>query len=124
MEPRERLKMVRNTLGETQEVMAKAMRIKRSAYNQIETGKNSLRPDRALWLKYVYKVDPDWIMTGAGEMFLPPGTQVSAPELQSGTAVAKEQERRMIELEAEIIKAKEDIERYKMLVDILAKQLK
>ena len=66
----ERIKKVRKELGLTQEDMAKKLGISRESIVKYERG--DIMPSQKFLklLKYELEVNPNWILTGEGEMFL------------------------------------------------------
>jgi transcriptional regulator with XRE-family HTH domain len=113
MKPHERLRQVRNILGETQDKIGRGIGVSRSAINQLETGRNNISDQVLLLLRYVWKVNPDYIMHGTGEPFLKRSATVDPPD--SPPPETKEYEalqQRNKELEDELM-------RYKRIVDKL-----
>lgn len=66
----ERLKRVRKALGLSQVQMAAALGIGQSTYCQFETGVRSLQTRYLNAMKVMYGVNPEWILTGEGDMFI------------------------------------------------------
>lgn len=66
----ERLKLIRKELGVTQEVLARKLGIGKSALSMIETGKAALSERNKNILVQELNVNPDWLDTGNGDMFL------------------------------------------------------
>ncbi|MCC0644664.1 helix-turn-helix domain-containing protein [Clostridioides sp. ZZV14-6150] len=65
-----RLIELRKTLGHTQEEVAKSIKISRSNYGNIETGK--VKPTERVISDIcdLYNVNKEWLETGKGEMFI------------------------------------------------------
>lgn len=65
-----RLRQLRKALGMNQEEMAAVLGIGQSTYSQFETGTYAIRPLYIDVLKGKYNVNPDWLTTGEGDMFI------------------------------------------------------
>lgn len=65
-----RIKLLRKELGVTQEMLAAKLGIGKSALSMIETGKAALSERNKNILVQELNVNPDWIETGKGDMFL------------------------------------------------------
>ncbi len=65
----ERVKMIRKTLGLTQEQLAQRLGIGKAALSMIETGKARLSSRNRNILIQDLNVNPEWLETGEGEMF-------------------------------------------------------
>ena len=65
----ERLKLIRKSLGLTQEQLAQRLGVGKTALSMIETGKARLSSRNRNLLVQELNVNPDWIDTGKGEMF-------------------------------------------------------
>lgn len=66
----ERLKHARKALGLSQIEMAKALGIGQSTYCQFETGVRPLQARYINSLQSMYNVNPEWLKTGEGDMFI------------------------------------------------------
>ena len=64
-----RLKLIRKELGITQEVLAQKLGIGKSALSMIETGKSALSERNKNILVQELNINPDWLVSGRGEMF-------------------------------------------------------
>lgn len=65
-----RLRSIRKELSLTQENLARVLGIGKSALSMIETGKASLSERNKNILVQELNVNPDWLETGEGPMFL------------------------------------------------------
>ena len=65
----ERLKLIRKTLGLTQEQLAQRLGVGKTALSMIETGKSRLSSRNRNILVQDLNVNPEWIESGKGEMF-------------------------------------------------------
>ena len=65
-----RLRMIRKELSLTQENLARVLGIGKSALSMIETGKASLSERNRNILVQELNVNPDWLETGDGSMFI------------------------------------------------------
>lgn len=73
MEEKEKIKRLielRKTLGHTQEEVAKSIKISRSNYGNIETGKVNPTERVISDICDMYNVNKKWLETGEGEMFI------------------------------------------------------
>lgn len=66
----ERIKLIREKLGLSQETLGKALGIGRSAVSRIESGTNALTEANIRLLCQQYGVNRKWLESGEGEMFL------------------------------------------------------
>ena len=66
---KERLKLLRKTLGITQQEFADKIGIKRNSYANYETGRNNPIDAIILSICREFNVNEDWLRTGEGEMF-------------------------------------------------------
>ena len=66
-----RLKQVRKTLELSQEAFGYKLGVSRSVINNLERGTTELKDPLESHLYSIYNVNPDWLRTGEGEMFLP-----------------------------------------------------
>ncbi len=69
MSPESRIKLIRKTLGMTQEQLAQRLGVGKAALSMIETGKSGLSSRNRNILVQDLNVNPDWLDTGEGEMF-------------------------------------------------------
>ncbi len=65
----ERVKLIRKTLGLTQEQLAQRLGVGKTALSMIETGKTRLSTRNKNILVQELNVNPDWLETGKGEVF-------------------------------------------------------
>ena len=65
----ERLKLIRKSLGLTQEQLSQRLGVGKTALSMIETGKARLSSRNRNILVQELNVNPEWIETGKGEMF-------------------------------------------------------
>ena len=65
----DRLKLLRKTIGLTQEQLAQRLGIGKAALSMIETGKAALSSRNKNILVQELNVNPDWLDSGEGEMF-------------------------------------------------------
>lgn len=68
----EQLKPLRKALNLTQTEFGERIGISRSAVNAHEQGKVAIAPDRAKAICSEFSVNPIWLETGKGEMFVKP----------------------------------------------------
>lgn len=66
----DRIRLLRNDLKMTQEVFASKLGIGKSALSMIETGKTALSERNKNILVQELNVNPDWLESGKGDMFL------------------------------------------------------
>jgi DNA-binding XRE family transcriptional regulator len=67
----ERLKFLRiEVLKLSQSELAKEIEFKQSSYSEVERGVNKISKRLTLSIKEKFSVNPDWIYTGEGEMFI------------------------------------------------------
>lgn len=66
----ERIKMIRTTLGLSQERFGKPIFLKKSGLSLIENGKNAVTEQVIRAICREYNVNETWLRTGEGEMFL------------------------------------------------------
>lgn len=59
-----RLQLVRENLGYTQEAFAEILDVDSAHYRKIEKGKYGLSPEKMLILYRHYKIDPTYLITG------------------------------------------------------------
>ena len=64
-----RLKLIRKTLGMTQEQLAQRLGVGKTALSMIETGKARLSNRNKNILVQEFNVSPEWLESGVGEMF-------------------------------------------------------
>lgn len=68
----ERIKQLRKTLGLTQQKFAERIGVKRNTVAQYEIGRNEPIDSVVNLICKEYNVNPDWLRTGTGEMFIDP----------------------------------------------------
>ena len=66
----ERLKLVRKALGFSQRQFAKEIGVAQGTYSLFETGGRVFQPRYIETLKLKFSVNPEWLETGKGDMFL------------------------------------------------------
>lgn len=66
-----RIKELRKALNISQEELAHAMGLSPSGVSNIECGNRKVNDKHIRMLNMTYNVNPDWLRTGEGEMFLP-----------------------------------------------------
>lgn len=71
MEPRERVKELRKTLGLTMEKFGNRLGVTKVAISNIERGNRKLTEQMLRSICREFDVNEDWLRTGEGEMFLP-----------------------------------------------------
>lgn len=71
MEPRERVKELRKTLGLTMEKFGDRLGVTKVAISNIERGNRKLTEQMLRSICREFDVSEDWLRTGEGEMFLP-----------------------------------------------------
>lgn len=71
MEPRERVKELRKTLGLTMEKFGNRLGVTKVAISNIERGNRMLTEQMLRSICREFDVNEDWLRTGEGEMFLP-----------------------------------------------------
>lgn len=67
----DRLKQLRKKLNLSQAAFAKALGLSQSAIGDIESGKNKLKTQNFNAICREFNVNPAWLETGEGEMFMP-----------------------------------------------------
>lgn len=67
---KERLRMARKALGLNQKELAKELGVAQATYCQFETGVRVFQPRYIEMLKIKYSVNPEWLESGNGDMFL------------------------------------------------------
>jgi len=67
-----RLQEFRKTLGITQKEFAKLFGVSEITIRRYELGKTKLDVDFILQLKERFNLNPNWLLTGEGEMFIKP----------------------------------------------------
>lgn len=71
MTENERVKEVRQALGLSQQEFGSRIGIKISAMSYLESGKSRLTESNAILICKEFNVSREWLLNGAGEMFLP-----------------------------------------------------
>lgn len=71
MTKNERVKAVRQALGLSQQEFGSRIGIKISAMSYLESGKSRLTESNAILICKEFNVSREWLLNGAGEMFLP-----------------------------------------------------
>lgn len=71
MTENERVKAVRQALGLSQQEFGSRIGIKISAMSYLESGKSRLTESNAILICKEFNVSREWLLNGAGEMFLP-----------------------------------------------------
>ena len=67
----ERIKQLRKELGMTQAVFAERIGIRQNSVAVIEMGKNMPSDQTVAFICREFRVNEEWLRTGAGEMFIP-----------------------------------------------------
>ena len=67
----ERIKQLRKELGMTQAVFAERIGIRQNSVAVIEMGKNMPSDQTVAFICREFRVNEEWLRTGAGEMFVP-----------------------------------------------------
>ena len=67
----ERIKQLRLKLALSQDEFGQAIGLSKSGISNIESGTRSVNGKHIRMLTMAYNVNPDWLCTGEGEMFLP-----------------------------------------------------
>ncbi len=65
----ERVRLLRERLGLTQEAFAAPLGLKKSFISRVEKGDQSLSRPAIILMTYIYKINLEWIESGTGEMF-------------------------------------------------------
>lgn len=68
---KERIKLLRTTLGLTQQEFANRIGVKRNTVGQYEIGRNDPTDTVVSLICREFNVNRDWLLTGTGEMFVP-----------------------------------------------------
>ena len=68
---KDRIKYLRQYLGLSQERFGYNLGVSRSVINNLERGTTELKDPLQSHLCSIYNVNPDWLLTGSGEMILP-----------------------------------------------------
>ena len=66
----ERLKEVRKSLNYSQIEFSEQLGLHQGSYSDIENGKSNATKMFLLLLQYRYSINPDWLLTGEGSMFI------------------------------------------------------
>ena len=83
----QRLKLIRKTLGMTQEQLAQRLGVGKTALSMIETGKARLSNRNKSILVQEFNVSPDWLERGEGEMFNADPALVKAFRLKTDSSL-------------------------------------
>ncbi|MBQ3209508.1 MAG: helix-turn-helix transcriptional regulator [Alistipes sp.] len=83
----QRLKLIRKTLGLTQEQLAQRLGVGKTALSMIETGKARLSNRNKNILVQEFNVSPEWLETGEGEMFNADPSLVKAFSLKTDNSL-------------------------------------
>lgn len=70
MTENERLRLLRKELGLTMEKFGERLGVKKSAISDIENGRNRISDHMFKSICREYNVNPDWLRTGEGDMFI------------------------------------------------------
>ena len=76
----ERLRQVRKELDLTQEQMGERLGYSQSTYQRYESGRSKVPLDLIDGLKHQFRVDPEWVISGDGEMFMPEGPKPASTQ--------------------------------------------
>ena len=99
-----RVKELRNKLGLSQTTFGSSLGVSRDVINNIENNRVPLKSPLAKLIVNQYKVDPYWLETGKGDMFLPQ-TKDDAIASFMASVLADEEEsfrRRFVEMLASL----------------------
>jgi transcriptional regulator with XRE-family HTH domain len=120
MDAHERLIAVREKLGLTQTELAKKVNISVQALNGAEKGRNGIS-DRILFpMKIYYKVNPAYVLTGKGDMFL---SKPEGGEIPEGVTEDRVRSREYIlTLQKKVKELTDEVERYKRIIDSLTQK--
>ncbi len=66
----DRIKKIRETIGITQEQMAKSIGVSKQYFSRVEKGITDLSKEKAIILCSTYKVSLDWLLNNLGSMFI------------------------------------------------------
>ena len=83
----QRLKLIRKTLGMTQEQLAQRLGVGKTALSMIETGKARLSNRNKGILVQEFNVSPEWLESGEGEMFNADPSLVKAFKLKTDNSL-------------------------------------
>lgn len=83
----QRLKLIRKTLGFTQDQLAQKLGVGKTALSMIETGKARLSNRNKNILVQEFNVSPEWLETGEGEMFNADPSLVKAFSLKTDNSL-------------------------------------
>ena len=83
----QRLKLIRKTLGMTQEQLAQRLGVGKTALSMIETGKARLSNRNKGILVQEFNVSPEWLESGEGEMFNADPALVKAFKLKTDNSL-------------------------------------
>ena len=83
----ERLKLIRKSLGLTQEQLAQRLGVGKTALSMVETGKARLSNRNKNILVQEFNVSPEWLETGNGEMFNADPSLVKAFSLKTDNSL-------------------------------------
>lgn len=83
----QRLKLIRKTLGLTQEQLAQRLGVGKTALSMIETGKARLSNRNKNILVQEFNVSPEWLESGEGEMFNADPSLVKAFSLKTDNSL-------------------------------------
>ena len=83
----QRLKLIRKTLGMTQEQLAQRLGVGKTALSMIETGKARLSNRNKGILVQEFNVSPEWLESGEGEMFNADPSLVKAFKLKTDSSL-------------------------------------
>ncbi len=82
-----RLRLIRKTLGMTQEQLAQRLGVGKTALSMIETGKARLSNRNKSFLVQEFNVSPEWLESGEGEMFNADPSLVKAFKLKTDNSL-------------------------------------
>lgn len=80
----ERIKLIRQTVGQTQAAFAEALGLSRNYIAMIEIGQREPSDRTIADICRVYGIDEVWLRTGAGEPYRPKGREEELTELMAG----------------------------------------
>ncbi len=85
-----RIKLIRNELKMTQEAFAARLGIGKSALSMIETGKAALSERNKNIIVQEFNASAEWIETGRGPMFNPPGVMTPVSEFAPSRSLSSQ----------------------------------
>ena len=116
MTPNERLRHVRSRIMAHQQDMARAVGFSQSAYSQMESGVNRISKRLKLLLAAKYRINPEWLDTGEGPIFIQKGKAMpGVPDDETFV------ESDYMKMQKKVEELTEEIMRYRRIIDKLTK---